>query len=182
MLAAADEKLLLVVNGAISAPLRTVLLGVTCLAGARVLVAWTITLASLALREGRRAATAIVLSAGMAGGLDWLLKHLVARPRPWRVVGALQTAGPLELDASFPSGHSTGAFALAVAVALHWPRAAWPAFGAAVLVALSRLAVGMHYPSDVLGGAVLGAMTTWAVHWGLRERSARSTANAATPE
>lgn len=93
-----------------------------------------------------------------------ILKHLVSRPRPW-----LEVAGLLPLvqegdPNSFPSGHTTAAFAFACALWRAAPRAwmKWAALAAAVLMGFSRLYVGVHYPSDVLGGVLIGAFAGWA--------------------
>lgn len=57
---------------------------------------------------------------------------------------------------SFPSGHATVAFASATVLALAVPRLRWPLYALAALIAFSRVYVGVHYPFDVLAGAVLG--------------------------
>ena len=98
--------------------------------------------------------------------LIWAIKGLTARVRPWIALG---WPAPLWAphDGSFPSGHSSGCFCVA-AFLLAWPPArdaAWvvskrlPGLAAAflaVLVALSRVVAGAHFPSDVLGGAAVG--------------------------
>lgn len=90
-----------------------------------------------------------------------VLKHLVARPRPWLDVAGL-TALVAEHDPnSFPSGHTCAAFAFACGLCggapERWMKAA--ALVLAVLMGLSRLYVGVHYPSDVLAGALVGALS-----------------------
>ena len=66
---------------------------------------------------------------------------------------------------SFPSGHTVTVCALAAALALIWRPLAWPGFALALLVALSRIMIGAHWPSDVLAGAWLGiAWTLWMRH------------------
>jgi undecaprenyl-diphosphatase len=66
---------------------------------------------------------------------------------------------------SFPSGHSSGVFAIAFYLCLIFPR--WyvvlPAFTYAIMVAYSRIYLGVHYPSDVMAGALLGLVTTYLV-------------------
>jgi undecaprenyl-diphosphatase len=57
---------------------------------------------------------------------------------------------------SFPSGHATTSFACAAVLAWLWPRLAAPLLALAALIAFSRVYVGVHYPLDVLGGALLG--------------------------
>ena len=64
---------------------------------------------------------------------------------------------------SFPSGHATVSFACATVLALAVPRLAWPLFALAGLIAFSRVYVGVHYPGDVLVGAILGVAVGAAV-------------------
>ena len=61
-------------------------------------------------------------------------------------------------SSSFPSGHATVGFACAAVLALAAPRLALPLYALAALVAWSRVHVGVHYPLDVVGGAVLGVL------------------------
>ena len=96
-----------------------------------------------------------------AGLLDQVLKNLLCRARPSAAgAGAFFSAFPCfpapYALASFPSGHATTAFALATVLSQWCPRwtAAWLAVAA--VVGCSRIALGSHFPSDVLGGAVLG--------------------------
>ena len=92
---------------------------------------------------------------------DLALKPLVHRPRPFEVLGMRYLIGPAPSGYSFPSGHAAAAFAGAVAWIL---RAARSALGRslplayALLVGWSRIYLGTHWPSDVLAGAVLGAL------------------------
>lgn len=86
-----------------------------------------------------------------------VIKSCVNRERPFKVlpsVEKLSTGG----DASFPSGHTAEAFAMASAISLLF-RKRWVATVItlwAIVVAYSRIALGVHYPGDVLGGALLG--------------------------
>lgn len=111
-------------------------------------------LAAVGGRRGRRAATrgltAIAIASTVANGP---LKLLIRRARPnWRapLVAAPRTT-------SFPSGHAASAFAFAVAASREMPRAAAVLLPLAATVSYSRVYVGVHYPSDVLLGAALGA-------------------------
>lgn len=92
-----------------------------------------------------------------------ILKNLVARPRPWLDVAGLMTLIEEHDPNSFPSGHTTNAFAFAGALWHAAPKKwmKWAALAAAVLMGFSRLYVGVHYPSDVLVGVVVGLLAGW---------------------
>lgn len=64
---------------------------------------------------------------------------------------------------SFPSGHATVSFACATVLALAVPRLRWQLYALAALIAFSRVYVGVHYPFDVLAGAVLGVVLATAL-------------------
>jgi membrane-associated phospholipid phosphatase len=64
---------------------------------------------------------------------------------------------------SFPSGHTVTAFALATAISHLWPRLSIPAWIFAISIGISRIAIGAHYPSDVLGGAFIGTLSVYLI-------------------
>lgn len=87
------------------------------------------------------------------------LKPLFARIRPYVVLPEITTLTTLPSDFSFPSGHSAASFACAWALFRNAPRKAGiPALVLATLIALSRLYVGVHYPTDVIFGALAGSL------------------------
>lgn len=92
-----------------------------------------------------------------------LIKPLVGRVRPFAVsptAPALLVEPPI--DASFPSGHTAASFA-AVAALYFMGDPLWkPALGLALVIAFSRLYLYVHWPSDVLGGVILGIAVGWA--------------------
>ena len=91
------------------------------------------------------------------------IKHLVARPRPWLTISGLLALVNEPDPNSFPSGHTSAAFAAAVAWARTLPRRWMKAVGLvmAALMGLSRLYVGVHFPSDVLCGVLVGLLCGW---------------------
>ena len=111
-------------------------------------------------RTGAAVACALILDLICC---NLVLKPLVGRVRPFAVNSAVELLVPPPLDASFPSGHTASSFA---AVAALWTDRGWrwgvPALVLAGLIALSRLYLYVHWPSDVLAGAVLGAVLGWA--------------------
>lgn len=105
------------------------------------------------------------------------IKNLVARTRPYMVVEGLTILIERPGEFSFPSGHTANSMAVAVVLwmisqqcgklkdkKLYFPKAAgWFFLILSVLISLSRLYVGVHYPTDVLGGAVIAILDAWIV-------------------
>ncbi|MBQ8184777.1 MAG: phosphatase PAP2 family protein [Lachnospiraceae bacterium] len=92
-----------------------------------------------------------------------ILKNLVARPRPFLVCEELVPLISKPSSYSFPSGHTSSSFAAAMALYLGTSKKAGiPALVLAALIGLSRIYVGVHYPTDVLAGAALGIAAGFA--------------------
>jgi undecaprenyl-diphosphatase len=99
-----------------------------------------------------RVGVTILIAEGVSGALKGLFdrdRPPLHDPDPEPLVG-------LPVTHSFPSGHATVSFACATTLALAVPRLAIPLYALATLISLSRVYVGVHYPFDVLAGAVLG--------------------------
>lgn len=95
-----------------------------------------------------------------------LLKNLLARTRPYEIVPGLQRIIEAQGDFSFPSGHTGCSFAAAVVICVMCPRRyGIAAMVLAVMIALSRLYVGVHFPTDVIGGALIGTAAALFVCW-----------------
>jgi undecaprenyl-diphosphatase len=112
----------------------------------------------------RRAAVAAFAAAGAALLIAHFVSSAVDRPRPF--VAHAATIHPFlthASDPSFPSDHATAAFAIATAVALRLRVPGLVLLGLAAVLAAGRVFLGLHYPSDVLAGAVLGAGTAVAL-------------------
>jgi membrane-associated phospholipid phosphatase len=110
-------------------------------------------------RRGRRAAAYGLASVGVTASLvNLAAKPLGRRTRPDRVAEQVPIARYVRMPSStsFPSGHSAAAFAFATGVGHVLPRAAIPLRGLAVLVTYSRVHTGVHYPGDVVAGALVG--------------------------
>ena len=113
----------------------------------------------------RRIAVAAAASAAVALAIGAVLSHLVDRARPFvSDPGGVHQFTRHAADAGFPSDHATAAFAIATAIVLRNRRWGIVALALATLLALTRVAIGVHYPSDVLAGAALGAATAIALH------------------
>ena len=125
-----------------------------------------------------------------------LLKYAVDRPRPCNVLPDVNLvssgACAAEFDPSFPSGHASRIFAVAMLLAL---RFRWPtklaAFSVAAVAGVSRIYLGLHWPTDVLGGAALGialaalvaaAGSRWTPYANLRRRIVSAVARVLGPK
>ena len=124
---------------------------------------WILLAAVLLLFRRTRPAGA-ALACGLVLDLvacNMILKPLIGRVRPFVVNPAVELLVAPPLDASFPSGHTAASLASATAL---WTAGnpLWkPAMVLAVAIALSRLYLYVHWPTDVLGGVVLGAAVGW---------------------
>ena len=120
-------------------------------------------LPGFAMPSLRAPSFAALSTLGVTSGVVTILKALTARVRPCNGLAWAHTlAIDVPVDCSFPSGHAAGSFAFALFVAGLKPRAAIFLVPLACLIALSRVALGVHYPSDVVAGAVLGSTFGWA--------------------
>lgn len=105
-----------------------------------------------------------------------ILKPLVARTRPYDVNTAIELLIAAPKDFSFPSGHTAASFAAVSALWFAKEKKFWiPALVLAVLIAFSRMYFYVHYPTDVLGGALLGILCGWMADkllaWGKKEKN-----------
>jgi undecaprenyl-diphosphatase len=86
------------------------------------------------------------------------IKEIFDRPRPCLTLPDVHLLVGCGQTYSFPSGHAVTSFALAVFLTLVYPRAKWVLFPVAFLISYSRIAVGVHYPFDILAGMLLGGL------------------------
>lgn len=97
------------------------------------------------------------LAFALERSLYLLLKPGLARRRPPEVLPSFSSVIQASDKFSFPSGHAMASMLLASVVALHAGALAWPLFVWAAAVAASRVLLGVHFPTDVIAGAALGA-------------------------
>lgn len=118
-------------------------------------------IATVGGRRGRRAAASGLVSVGVTAVIvNLVLKPLGRRRRPDRVAEQVPVARHtrMPISTALPSGHSATAFAFATGVGHVLPAPAVPLQGLAALVAYSRVHAGVHYPADVIGGALAGTV------------------------
>jgi len=107
-----------------------------------------------------------IVSLGTTSLISYTLKQSIRRPRPYVTYPDIIIDKPSKLY-SFPSGHTTMAFCTATSIALYYDR--WyitlPAYAWACMVSTSRMYLGKHYPSDIIGGMVLGTAIPLIFHF-----------------
>jgi len=112
----------------------------------------------------RRASVAAVLSAGLGLAVGKVISELVDRARPFVAdPHGVHLFSGHAADPGFPSDHATAAFAIAVAILLRKRGWGIAALALAAVLSVGRVALGVHYPSDVLAGAVLGSAAALAL-------------------
>jgi undecaprenyl-diphosphatase len=124
-------------------------------------VFWYTLMAALLVRYQAAALPAVLhmLIVAALGTLIYkFIKGKTLRPRPFNVYPAIVCMGKTLDQFSFPSGHTLHAVAFSIVAVSYFPGLFWLVAPFALLVALSRPILGLHYPSDVLAGAALGAL------------------------
>ncbi len=96
-----------------------------------------------------------------------IIKRMASRPRPYKVFKDIKLQGVTIEAHSFPSGHTTASFATALLLSIYFPEYSLLCVSGAMLIGLSRIYLGVHYPSDVLMGAVLGTLFSYFIHFGV---------------
>lgn len=110
-------------------------------------------------------------------GVTELIRFFYHRPRPFLAYNDIY---PLisKNEYSFPSGHAAFFFALAAAI-YFYNNKRWGAwfFIAAIFISLSRVVAGIHYPSDIVAGAIIGIICGYGVHWVVEMRAKKKISN-----
>ena len=95
--------------------------------------------------------------------LYWVLKNALQRKRPPEAIPSFSSVIVASDRFSFPSGHTAAAFLLAGNTCLHYGATSSPLFAWAAAVGLSRVVLGVHFPTDIIAGMVLGTTIAWIV-------------------
>ncbi|MDD7362824.1 MAG: phosphatase PAP2 family protein [Peptoniphilus sp.] len=136
----------------------------THIAGPKFLVVLSVVMLVFGKRWIGHAAHESVLALVISTIVAQILKRAVSRSRPYWVTKNLNTYGIDLRDYSFPSGHTTAAFTVATTFSLYFPKLAAIFIILALLVAISRTYLAVHYPTDVLAGMIIGVVVGYVVH------------------
>ena len=115
-------------------------------------------------RKKIREVLTILISPVAAAALSWLVKAFFPyASRPFQINGFPPLTLTMPFNASFPSDHAAVAFALAISVFLYNKKLGLVFLASALLVGVARVLSNVHYPVDILGGALLGSFVVLAV-------------------
>ena len=133
---------------------------------------WWVTAVITMVFPNKRAAAWRML---LAGAFTWAISEYALKPafdraRPFEVDSTITVIDAKPTTGAFPSGHAAMAVAYAMAGSRMIPGSAWIWWPLALVIAVSRVYIGVHWPSDVLGGAVIGLAGAWFTLGGTRPR------------
>lgn len=137
---------------------------VTDLGGAIFITMFTLGLVIFGSDQNKLVGIEALLSLGISQIIVHSLKMIMSRERPYNIIEQLNTFGIDLSDYSFPSGHTTASFSLATTLALNIPKLSIVVFLLAAIIAISRIYLGVHYPTDVVAGVILGIGCPIIVH------------------
>ena len=116
-------------------------------------------------KDGQKAVLIGTISVILCVAIFKAIKHRTNRKRPFETYIDMEFILPPPDEYSFPSGHSINAFAIATAAAWFFPLLFIPLFFMASLIAISRVFLSLHYPTDVTVGALIGTAVSMTLIW-----------------
>ncbi len=150
---ALDTSVFLFVNQALSNPILDLLLGTITHLGS--IIFWLLIFFAAVFKKEKKLYVPMFFAFLVNIIFLTFLKDLIDRPRPYEVLEGVNTLDT-ENTGGFPSGHSSNIFLGAALLANIYKKFVAPLYALALIVAISRIYVGMHYPTDVLAGAIEG--------------------------
>jgi len=164
-----EFEILYAINNMHNVVLDKIMIGITNLGNGGVF--WiALALFLLCIKKTRKCGFLMLIS--MLLGLiigNGFLKNIIARDRPCWIDPNIPLLIPNPHDYSFPSGHTLASFEAAVMIFLHNKKWGIVSLIAAVLIAFSRMYLFVHFPTDILGGIILGTLISIAVYYGFEK-------------
>lgn len=120
---------------------------------------WFVFIVYLLIRKEKK--LALLMTAGIIAGavLTFPIKYFFERARPYEQLESARLITPMEFDPSFPSGHTEMSFLAATIASRFHPEYGKYLYAFSIIVALSRIYVGVHFPIDTIGGVIIGILT-----------------------
>ncbi len=122
-------------------------------------ISFSILMVLVDLNSSNNWGLAVAASLSVSHIIVHIVKRIINRPRPNKVLENVNTFNIRLYSYSFPSGHTTAAFSIGISLACIFPMLAPLTILLAALVGISRMYVGVHYPTDVIAGALVGTIT-----------------------
>ncbi|WCF07185.1 phosphatase PAP2 family protein [Paenibacillus thiaminolyticus] len=136
--------------------MNLVLYTMTHLGGATFTIAFSLILGLFAPDPWSRIGWQCLVALAVSHIPVFLIKKCYPRVRPHLALPDIRTFRKPLIDHSFPSGHTTAIFSIVTPIMMAFPILTWALLPVALIVAMSRMYLGLHYPSDCLAGALIG--------------------------
>ncbi len=161
----ADEKVLRFINSKLRTPiLNAIMILFTMIASVSGIAVLVLSLYLSKIPKLRHLSYKISISIIITAWVVKVIKHIFTRIRPYVKFSNLNTK-KIGIDKySFPSGHTAAAFTMAVTVSFLFPQFKYYALLVSLLVGVSRIYLGVHYPSDVIAGGIIGSIVATFVN------------------
>ena len=157
-----DFSILYAIQGIHTPVLDSFILAITKIMGSYGQIWLVVGVVLCLFKKTRRCGAAVLISYGLVYLVgQYGLKDLIARPRPCQIDRTVDLLVKRPSSYSCPSTHSAWAFAAATSIFLYYRKAGIAVFAAAVLIGFSRLYLFVHFPTDVLFGAVMGMVLAY---------------------
>lgn len=152
-----DEKLIDILNHKLNNRFLDKFMFVfTNFGGAIFITCFTLVLILLGKGKARFMGLQIGITLIISQTITYSIKALLGRERPYNTLEDLNTFDIVLKDHSFPSGHTSASFAIATAIAFNIPQISILVFLIALIIGISRIYLGVHYPTDVAAGIIVG--------------------------
>lgn len=160
-----DENFITIINENMKSRLLDILMPkLTNLGSALFITLFTLSFIVFGEEDLRKIGIQGAATLAISQAITYSLKTLLGRERPYNKLKKLNTFGIILKDYSFPSGHTSASFSIATTIAINVPKLTIVVMALALLVGISRIYLGVHYPTDVVGGIIIGIGSAFVVY------------------